>query len=48
MATARCIYACRHSKDNLLKVKLSIRMIKKGDLSGSEYDVEGDSNSNNH
>lgn len=23
-------------------------MIKKGDLSGSEYDVEGDSNSNNH
>lgn len=31
--------ACRHSQDDLLEVKPSVRMAKKGDLSDSEHSM---------
>lgn len=33
MAAAQCIWACRHSQDDLLKFKPNIRMGKKGNIS---------------
>lgn len=40
MATTECIWACRHDQEDLLKLKLSIRMGKNGDLDDFEHGMD--------
>lgn len=39
MAATQCIKACKQDQDDLLQFKLSIRKVRKGDLSDFERDI---------